>query len=341
MQPPADGTVLRDLPKIWGAFLRHHLHTDIPGLNCTLTCRPDGSPFEFGRHPRPVPRKAAPRVFNRVIEGGHWPDNRTYRENDLDGTFNLYERVAEHVPGSQDWLFSELKRIALRQPLNEREIQESICRTLARFGLVRLDRKAACLIIELDADANFDISPSLLQTHWEALASYNEPLHATVLTLLMAEWRFFTDSPAEVYPYCVKAWANVLRRAELTADRSVQRVAIKACRIMLAHICLERRRDVNPLPIALRRHIPCCPIWAPDQTATSAEARLCEFYDVIQEEKRHRHGSNPRAFLAPKSSITVPDEIEGAVEVVCRSIIDSLANWASWMNSPKRQEFQH
>jgi hypothetical protein len=329
MQPPADPTVVRAFPKIWGAYLRYQLQTDERGLDRTLPCRPDGNPFEFGRHPRPLPTRLAPRVFRRILEEGHWPDISSYGEPDSGGTFNLWQRVGAHLPGSQDWLFRDLKRIAQGQPLDEAGIQASIQNVLDRFGSTRLHPKASALIVAVDTNFDLEISASLFERQWEALSTFTEPLHVTLLTLLLQEWKcYWAEVPEALFERCLRAWTRLLRRPELAFDRAVQSAAIGACRRILSTICMERRVVASEPKGTWSRRNPLCSIWAPTADAITAEQRLCRFFDVVQHERMQVLRRGP--LMSRPSIRALPADVERDIELVIDCVVTSRDGWAEW-----------
>lgn len=339
---------IRDLPALWGAFLEGHLKTDITGLNRTLVFKPTGQPFSF-QSARSYPLKGVPKTFEPILLEGHWPDNGGYKDPDGKDRYNLVERVAQHLPGSQDWLFFELQRPALELPHDERDIQDAIARVLGRFGLARIHPAATQLILDGVLNSHADgekLVGAFFYPAWARLAGSCEPLHVTLLTLLWQEataQRAQRSGLSNLKAYCRYGWTLLFRRPELRFDPALARRGIEAIRNTLHYI--ETAPIIGPpRPITERHHL-CrllCPIWKPTPERLEAEAELMDFYHSEIERILLEGNFGP---LRPKSkSEPLPTSVQNAVFVVVQGILEAHDSWEKWdlnyLSRPRRKPIE-
>jgi len=322
MQISSERNVVRLLPPIWGRHLLHAFKCNLTALNRTVVRKPNGRPFRLLKNPRPLSKKGVPKLLERVINQGHWPDHGGYLDED-DGRFNLVERVAAHLPGSQDWLFADLKRFAQEQPTDPAQLNEAIDRTVERFGMKRMDIFASMGLYQILGERMEDIH----QHTWTRLSRYDEPVHATLLTLLWAERRMRRFDNPKLRASCMSAWARFLRKEEFRRDRVHQKGGLTAIREILAFINInERSRDGSAIDRIPRCH---CLVWRPTKNGLKAEQLIHDFYQATLY-KRLRHViSSPLHRSVPKP-VNLPEGISTAVATILENVLESMSCWDHW-----------
>jgi hypothetical protein len=334
MQHTSANKPIRGLPALWGGYLLGFLETDRTGLNRSLVMKPDGHPFELLVHPAPYPVKGVPKTFDKILDGGHWPDSTSYDEWTLDGTkFNLFRRVAEHLPGSQDWLFAELRRPALELAHDERAVQSAIEQALRRFGLARVHSAASLLIVNvlLSSKSGEQYVDALFRPTWSRLAASGEALHVTLLTLLWQEAlsQRAVGTAHELKAFCYKGWINLLRRPELRHSRPLLRAGIDAVRNMLIHI--DHAPIIAPAKFPTAEAQICltiCPVWKPSPAGRKAEKRLTSFFYKTIEAQLCKGNWGPlqgKAEAAP-----LPNSITDALRTVLAGVREADSCWSTW-----------
>lgn len=97
-------------PRLWARFLKRHFGgVSLAQLNAQLL-QPEAphEAFEFGKEPRPLPLRLAPKIFERAYSEGRTPDGHyNFEASGKESRFNLYERVTRRVPESKYWLLKE------------------------------------------------------------------------------------------------------------------------------------------------------------------------------------------------------------------------------------------
>ena len=336
MQHRSDDTPVRELPALWGGYLVGRLRTDLDSLNRTLVRRPNGRPFKLMENPSPLLPGGYSRIFQRVVEKGHWPDHDGYSEYwDTGDKYNLLERVEVHLPGSADYLFPDLRRLALELPHDLRDIQERIASCLERFGLARIHTAASLLIMQVvpNSVARRDEDRCMSSLYLPALsflATSSEPLHTTILTLLRQEEGCIRFNSLHGYlkAYCLRGWSNLLRRPELRFDLTLFRRSLNAVRNVLA--CIDHGRILGPsMPpsTVAQAMMPICPIWQPTPERLEAETTLCHFYYTSLFEEAESPQRRP---LTWRGSSTLPHEINEAFALVFTGIRAADTCWSEW-----------
>lgn len=321
------------LARIWGRHLIYDQNCSRLDLNCTLVCKPDGHPFQLGKHPAPRPPKGAPPVFERILDDGHWPDTHSYAEDDLSGEYNLLERVAIHLPGSQYFLMEGLKRAALEQRLFLPEIQSDIAHTLSHFGLERMHPMVAEIVVGTIATTfSDDRWTKLFVPHWRRLASFDEPLHLQLLMLLWMETRCYDVPQAfKALPdYARVAWTRFLRRPEFRAHRYWQVDALDVCRDLMAFVGHARGGlQFDRIPMKpVNFYTPNCCIWKPSEAGLAAQKRLIAhrwelFNRGIQMMDQRQGLDRWRPDLAPPG-------VEADIHQMVQGVIDAEEAFTTW-----------
>jgi len=196
MAHPATTNTLRQAPRLWVCGLLNHCGS-FKLLNRQLCQRPvNGHNFQLGVWPPPGELDWAPRVFERILKQGTNPDTRTFREPHDDAAgehFNLFTRVAAHIPTSPDWLFKALA------PYYEKQLPEVdyanllIDRCLHRFHLRRLGADAAAFAQRYQPERLDKVGRSVLA----ALSRKPDPIHLVLLLALCHERQWHQPDSAE------------------------------------------------------------------------------------------------------------------------------------------------
>ncbi len=328
MQICSENLAVRGLPSLWGAHLVGRLETDITGLNRGLTFAPNESPFKFLSNPAPYPPKGVPKVFERVVLDGHWPDAPMYSDpNEPENRFNLLKRVELHLPGSADWLCKDLKRPAQELPHDERAIQTAIHDQLARIGLTRLHPSATLFLNEHAFRGRPELLEAMLKRPGYALSCSPSPGQATLVTLLFQEWICFDRARPMTQVYqdlSVRAWTRVFRSKHLRRDRRLYRSGLRAIRSILYFIATARPlTPAKPWTAPAHALQPFCPIIAASPAATAAEALLNNLFweDAEWRLDRMQSGSNRRISAPPKPAGL---EAEQASDQIVQSFLGGL-----------------
>lgn len=185
MSRVATPSLLRQAPRIWVCRLLFLYQSDWRLLNAQLMQQVDPiHEFEIGRWPAPGTLNWAPPVFDRILELGTDPDMNSFSEPIGDGKFNLFERVALHIPASADWLFNALRPyFDRRRPPPVSYASFLIGRCLQRARLRRLGDTAVCFATgALPTDTRHITDATL-----HALGQNPEPFHLIFLAALYHE----------------------------------------------------------------------------------------------------------------------------------------------------------
>lgn len=145
MGRPTKVPALKVGPKLWARFLKRHFScSTVTPLNTQLLLyRTPGEVFEFGVFPEPLPRRSAPKVFERAHDLGRDPNGAYVTELYDDGSkFNLYERVTARVPESRYWLLKEIAHFFSPGVPAIEATTNVVLNLLEELGLAMLDRRA-------------------------------------------------------------------------------------------------------------------------------------------------------------------------------------------------------
>jgi len=325
----------RVLPKMWGARLLYLTEADITTLNCTLTQRPDGHPFKINVHPRPIPKKGAPRLLERIVEQGHWPDTESYLENDRDGEFNLLHRVSEHLPGSEEWLLSSLKSTFDRKACDVIKVQGDIVKLLRNAGLMRLDPRSSSLLVDFCERLTEFTLDDLFVSQWDAMANAGQPALVALLMLLCQEALHFRqiDIANRLGRRCVRGWTVLLRRPEFswnTKAKEIRREAIDAARSTLEFVHYYQR-SITPASDVRPSTFPFCAICKPTPVGMEASNLLNERYEEIFAKiayTRNKVGALP-VYDLESSSID-------AIAKLASDVAETISVFREWENATAR-----
>lgn len=208
---------IRLLPRIWVLRLLCLFQAELWQLNAQLTLPPESSEeFQFGVSPYPIDKRLVPNVFQQAFDRGRDPSERLYLEPKLDGQrYNLFLRVARHVPFSEDWLFQPFVPY-LGDTLPDVAYSANLVnRLLKRLGLRRMGATATAFAI--------DQIPRLVRRREErsllAMAERPDPLHLMLLFSLYHERKWHYPNSAETRSLdgiCCSACRSFAARDEFT-----------------------------------------------------------------------------------------------------------------------------
>lgn len=322
----------RALPKVWGARLLYLTKADITTLNCTLTQRPDGFPFKINVHPRPIPKKGVPRLLERIIEQGHWPDTKSYLENNLDGEFNLLHRVSEHLPGSEEWLLSSLKSTFDRKACDVIKVQRDITELLRNAGLMRLDPRSSSLLVDFCGRLTEFTLDDLFVSQWDAMANAGQPALVALLMLLWQEALHFRqiDIANRLGRRCVRGWTVLLRRPEFswnTRAKEIRRDVIDSARSTLEFVHYYQR-SITPTSDVRPNMFPFCAICKPTPAGMEASNLLNERYEEIFAKIVHTHN---RVSALPV--VDLEPSIVDAIVNLAGNVVATISVFRDWENS--------
>ncbi len=207
----------RLLPRIWVLRLLHLFQAELWQLNAQLTLPPEpGERFQFGVSPCPIDKRLVPNVFQQALDRGHDPSERLYLEPKIDGErYNLFLRVAHHVPSSEDWLFQPFAQYFEDSLPDVANSAQLVNRLLRRLGLRRMGTSATEFAI--------DQIPRLVRRREErsmqAMAEAPDPLHVMLLLCLYHERKWHYPEAAETWNLdatCCSICRNFAARDEFT-----------------------------------------------------------------------------------------------------------------------------
>lgn len=186
---PEDSGARRGFALAWASRALWEYNGDLADLNAQLALRPDPEhPFKAGVWPRPYyPREAADRFFDGAL-AGRSPDCWEWVNREAPGTcFNLFLRVALHLPGSEDWLFRGLTPYVRSSPPAIDVALELLDECLKRLGLRVLSERALSTVLSLEPDRGRQIA----QQGIDRLIGAGEPIHLVTLFALwhVAHWQ--------------------------------------------------------------------------------------------------------------------------------------------------------
>lgn len=190
---------LRVLPKIWVQHLRHQFGAKLWELDAQLTLPPArGVAFRFGSSPKPLSRRLAPKTFKCAWRLGNNPDERSYGELLSDGRYNLFLRVARHVPLSEDWLFRPLRPYfsgSLPPVTTSASLAQAL---LKRLGLRRLSDSATKYVLWKQPDV-----ASTFDAVWmQAISSRPDPIHLMLMFAMFHERKWHHPELPETDQLC-------------------------------------------------------------------------------------------------------------------------------------------
>lgn len=240
---------LRVLPKLWVQHLRHKFGAELWELDAQLTLPPNPHvPFRFGYEPEPLSRRLAPKTFEHVWKLGKNPDERLYAELQSDGRYNLFLRVAQHVPLSEDWLFRPLRPYfsGLLPPVTaSATLAQALLR---RLGLRRLSDSATKFVLW-----NRPAVASALDPVWiQVVSSRPDPIHLMLMIAIFHERKWHhpeLPETEELAEACFRACDNFFNREEFcppALDESLCRDFYNAFRSTLREIMRTGHRSAPP-----------------------------------------------------------------------------------------------
>jgi len=165
----------------------------------------------------------APKIFERILKQGTDPDTRTFREPHDDAAgkhFNLFTRVATHIPTSPDWLFKALGPYFDKQLPEVDYANLLIDRCLHRLHLRRLGPDAAAFAQRYQPQQLEKVGRSVLA----ALSKRPDPIHLVLLLALCHERQWHqpnSDEAREIGDAFRRASMIFLERAEFRAPEVV------------------------------------------------------------------------------------------------------------------------
>src|SRR5438445_1906984 len=195
MGRPTTPDVARAASRMWVLSLLCRFRTELRVLNAQLTQPPEKTrPFKINVWPPPGTLNWARKEFEGALLLGRDPDNGKFIEpNDpLKGRYNLFIRVAKHVPYSEDWKFAPLEPYFrdVLPPVDYACLL--IDRCLRRFCLCRMGNDAAQFANLVRAERMAQIREASLS----ALAVDPDPIHLVFLFALFHERQWHkADSP--------------------------------------------------------------------------------------------------------------------------------------------------
>lgn len=210
-----DSKGLRGFPRAWFCRALWEYGGDLVALNAQLALKPDPEhPFAAGTWPRPYyPREIAPPLFDRAMAGRN-PDNWEWVDRGESGRcFNLFLRVALHLPGSEDWLFRGLHPYLRSTPPSIEHAHKLLNSSLQRLGLRVLPEYALETVLRLEPDR----CRQLAQRGVEHLVHAAHPIHLTTLFALwhLAHWqRPYSTHAEELMGACCIALNRFMARPE-------------------------------------------------------------------------------------------------------------------------------
>jgi hypothetical protein len=194
-------------------------------LNRQLTQPPClDRPFKLGVWPVPGTLNWAPDTFERIFERGSDPDSNTFVEPNEDGSFNLFARVAEHLPTSSDWLFKPLAPYFNKEPPPVDYATLLIDSCLRRLHMRRLGADAAEFAAKHHAGRTAEVGRQVLA----AVSESPDPIHLILLYALYHERQWHqpnSEESDELGQAFIQAYDRFVRREEFTATP----VAREAC----------------------------------------------------------------------------------------------------------------
>lgn len=236
-----DSEALRGFPRAWFCRALWEYGGDLADLNAQLALKPDPEhAFAAGTWPRPYhPRAIAPPLFDRALAGRN-PDNWEWVDRAESGwCFNLFLRVAIHLPGSEDWLFRGLHPY-LRSTLPSIEHAHKLLNSsLQRLGMRVLPEYALETVLRLEPDR----SRQLAQRGVDHLVHAAHPIHVMTLFALwhLAHWqRPYSTHAEELLGACCAA----LRRFMTSPEFQVNDCARAAAK-HVEHSLWEIRRVIQ------------------------------------------------------------------------------------------------
>lgn len=250
MVQPARSHDERVFPRIWVRHLLYRLKAELWELNAQLTLPPvPGEPFVLRSSPKPLPRPRVPRTFQRALELGRDPAMAEFAEPISEhGRYNLSQRVAIHLPYSEEWLFLPLRPyFAARLPcVNYSTALVDAC--LQRLAMQRWSENAVKCARARYATRIGEV----LTTGTKALMYQPEPIHLELLVALYHEQQWHRPNhPAADYAraLCTVAAQAFARRPEFACvvDGSILSDAIETAFLRLcARIAIHGHRSARP-----------------------------------------------------------------------------------------------
>jgi hypothetical protein len=214
-----DSAALRGFPRAWFCRALWEYGGDLADLNAQLALKPDPEhAFTAGTWPLPYyPRAIAPPFFDRALEGRN-PDNWEWVERaESQRCFNLFLRVAIHLPGSEDWLFRSLHPYLRSTPPSIEHAHKLLNSSLQRLGLRVLPESALATVLRLEPDR----SRELVQRGVDHLIHAAHPIHVMTLFALwhLAHWeRPYSTHAEELLIACCAALRRFMSRPEFQVN---------------------------------------------------------------------------------------------------------------------------
>lgn len=195
-------TCFAAFPKIWVLHLLWLFRAELWELNAQLTLPPDPmEPLRFREWPPPIFRHRVPRYFQQALRKGHDPSDAGYLEPGSTEKFNLFLRVARHVPTSEDWLMRPLWPYCQRELPSVAYSAALVDALTARMGLRRLGGAATRFAMLTVPRLTRAREAACLR----AMAEHPEPIHLALLVALYHERKWhFPEAPEtnELYQLC-------------------------------------------------------------------------------------------------------------------------------------------
>ncbi|MEG3190923.1 hypothetical protein [Lysobacter sp. D1-1-M9] len=221
-----DSDALRGFPRSWFCRALQEYGGDLADLNAQLALKPDPEhAFAVGAWPRPYyPRAIAPAFFDRAFAGRN-PDNWEWVERAESGwCFNLFLRVAIHLPGSEDWLFRGLHPYlrSTPPPIDHAHNLLRVC--LQRLGLRVLPEPALRTVLRLESDRGRQVA----QRGVDLLVKAAEPIHLMTLFALwhVTHWeRPYSANAQDLLRACCAASRRFLGRSEFQVNSCTRAAA--------------------------------------------------------------------------------------------------------------------
>lgn len=221
-----DSAALRGFPRAWFCRALWEYGGDLAALNAQLALKPEpGHPFAVGAWPKPYhPISVAPPFFDRA-QAGRNPDNWEWVDRaESKWCFNLFLRVAVHLPGSEDWLFRSLHPYFRSTPPSIEYVHQLLNVCLERLGLRVLPENALDTVLRLEPDRG----RQLAQRGVDHLVNAAQPIHIVTLFTLwhLAHWqRPYSTHAEELMSACCAALRVFLKRPEFHVNDCAREAA--------------------------------------------------------------------------------------------------------------------
>lgn len=222
----SDSEALRGFPRAWFCRALWEYDGDLAELNAQLALKAEPQhPFVVGVWPRPYhPRAIAPPFFDRALAGRN-PDNWEWVDRaDYTRCFNLFLRVAIHLPGSEDWLFRGMHPYLRSTPPSIDYAHKLMKVSLQRLGLRVLPGHALETVVRLAPDRGRELAKRGV----DHLVKAAQPLHITTLFSLwhLVHWqRPYSTHAEDLFSACCVALRHFLGRPEFQVNECARAAA--------------------------------------------------------------------------------------------------------------------